>query len=55
MNNGGESAALAGAPHAHDFFEEVHRLPVKISVRRPPGCVNQTSLVQFFALFFRLA
>jgi hypothetical protein len=29
MNNGGEGAALAGAPHAHDFFEKVHGLPVR--------------------------
>jgi hypothetical protein len=29
MNNGGKGAALAGAPHAHDFFEEVHWLPVQ--------------------------
>src|SRR5260370_40375294 len=29
VNNGGKGAALAGTPHAHDFFEEVHWLPVK--------------------------
>src|SRR5215472_1257297 len=28
VHDGGQRAALSAAPHFHDFFEQVHRLPL---------------------------
>jgi hypothetical protein len=35
-----EGAALAGAPHTHDFFEEIHKRGFKSRLRRVCAGVN---------------
>jgi hypothetical protein len=39
--DGGKGAALAGAPHLHDFFKQVHRFVPQFTLRRARPGVNR--------------